>query len=138
MGLGWSWAAYNQGMTLGDYPMNKIGEFSGVRWIDGYITDPVNNIEGSTLFLTFFPNIIFLNRPLIVPIYLTVINTKTSKKMLSFAWFILLKYFFLIDKIIIKKGSKRISNKTANKLITGVLNINELFESNQHNHSYKR
>ncbi|MEM2529247.1 MAG: hypothetical protein QXG40_07635 [Ignisphaera sp.] len=57
MGLGWSWEPYNPGKTLEDYPMNKIGELFGIRWIDGYIRDPTNNYNGQPIFHTFYPNI---------------------------------------------------------------------------------
>jgi hypothetical protein len=57
MGLGWSWEPYNPGKTLDDYPMNKIGEVFGIRWIDGYISDPTNNYNGQPIFHTFYPNI---------------------------------------------------------------------------------
>ncbi|MCC6065816.1 MAG: hypothetical protein LM576_07515, partial [Thermofilum sp.] len=57
MGLGWSWEPYNPGRTLDDYPMNKIGEVFGIRWIDGCITDPTNSYNGQPLFHTFYPNI---------------------------------------------------------------------------------
>jgi hypothetical protein len=56
-GLGWSWSPYNDGKPLDDYPMNKIGEFAGVRWIDGYLTDNTHSYEGSPLFLDFYPNL---------------------------------------------------------------------------------
>jgi len=57
MGLGWSWEPNNPGRTLDDYPMNKIGEVFGIRWIDGYITDPTNSYNGQPVFHTFYPNI---------------------------------------------------------------------------------
>ena len=57
MGLGWSWEPYNQGSTLDDYPMNQLGEVFGIRWIDGYISDPTNNYQGQPIFHTFYPNI---------------------------------------------------------------------------------
>jgi len=57
MGLGWSWEPYNPGSTLSEYPMNKIGEFCGIRWIDGSINDTKNNYNGSPLFLAFYPSI---------------------------------------------------------------------------------
>ncbi|MBO3840429.1 MAG: hypothetical protein QXN75_07080 [Thermoproteota archaeon] len=57
IGLGWSWEPYNPGKTLDDYPMNKIGELFGIRWIDGYISDPTNNYNGQPIFHTFYPNI---------------------------------------------------------------------------------
>ncbi|MBO3840674.1 MAG: hypothetical protein QXJ72_08125 [Thermoproteota archaeon] len=57
MGLGWSWEPYNPGKTLDDYPMNKIGGLFGIRWIDGYISDPTNNYNGQPIFHTFYPNI---------------------------------------------------------------------------------
>jgi PKD repeat protein len=56
-GLGWSWEPYNPGFTLDDYPMNKIAEPYGIRWINGYIRDPTNNYEGHPIFHTFYPNI---------------------------------------------------------------------------------
>ncbi|MFC1977411.1 hypothetical protein ACFLWS_04000 [Chloroflexota bacterium] len=56
-GLGWSWEPYNPGFTLDDYPMNKIAEPYGIRWIDGTITDPSNNYEGQPVFHTFYPSI---------------------------------------------------------------------------------
>ena len=56
-GLGWSWEPYNPGKTLDDYPMNKIGAFSGVRWVNGGISDPTHNFNGQPLFLTFYPNL---------------------------------------------------------------------------------
>ena len=57
MGLGWSWEHYNPSKTLDDYPMNKIGELFGIRWIGGYISDPTNNYYGQPIFHTFYPNI---------------------------------------------------------------------------------
>jgi len=57
MGLGWPWEPYNPGLTLDDYPMNVLGEVFGVRWIDGYISDPTNNYNGQPIFHTFYPNI---------------------------------------------------------------------------------
>jgi len=56
-GLGWSWEPYNPGFTLDDYPMNKIAEPYGIRWINGYISDPTDNYEGQPIFHTFYPNI---------------------------------------------------------------------------------
>jgi hypothetical protein len=52
-GLGWAWKQYND-PNLDAYPMNKIGSPFGVRWIDGYISDPTNNYEGAPLFHTFY------------------------------------------------------------------------------------
>jgi len=57
IGLGWSWEPYNPGSTLDDYPMNKLGAIFGIRWIDGYISDPTNNYNGQPVFHTFYPNI---------------------------------------------------------------------------------
>jgi len=57
MGLGWSWEPYNPGSTLDDYPMNKLGKIFGIRWINGYISDPTNNYNGQPIFHTFYPNI---------------------------------------------------------------------------------
>lgn len=57
MGLGWSWEPYNPGKTLADYPMNKIGAFSGVRWVNGGISDPTHQYQGQPIFLTFYPNL---------------------------------------------------------------------------------
>lgn len=56
-GLGWSWEPYNTGFTLDDYPMNKIGEIFGIRWIDGGISDPTNSYEGQPIFHTFYPDV---------------------------------------------------------------------------------
>jgi hypothetical protein len=55
IGLGWSWKGY-QG-PLDEYPMNLIAEPYGIRWIDGYISDPTNNYEGQPIFHEFYPNI---------------------------------------------------------------------------------
>jgi len=33
-----------------DYPMNKLGEPFGIRWIDGYISDPTDNHDGQPIF----------------------------------------------------------------------------------------
>ena len=52
-GLGWAWKQYND-PNLDTYPMNKIGRPFGVRWIDGYISDPTNNHEGAPIFHTFY------------------------------------------------------------------------------------
>ena len=57
MGLGWSWEPYNPGSTLDDYPMNRIAEVYGIRWINGGISDPTDNYEGQPIFHTFYPNI---------------------------------------------------------------------------------
>lgn len=57
IGLGWSWEPYNPGKTLDDYPMNKIGEVFRIRWINGYISDQTNNLNGQPIFHTFYPNI---------------------------------------------------------------------------------
>ena len=54
-GLGWSWNAYNAG-GMDAYPMNKVGELFGIRWIDGFITDNVHSFNGSPLFLGFYPH----------------------------------------------------------------------------------
>ncbi|MGH2568560.1 MAG: hypothetical protein ACRDGA_09490, partial [Bacteroidota bacterium] len=57
MGLGWSWEPYNPGRTLDDYPMNKLGRYFNIRYIDGYISHPTNNQNGSPIFNTFYPNL---------------------------------------------------------------------------------
>lgn len=57
IGLGWAWVGYHPGKTLDDYPMNKIGEVFGFRWIDGYISDLGNNYNGQPIFHIFYPNI---------------------------------------------------------------------------------
>jgi hypothetical protein len=58
LGLGWSWLAYNPGKTLDDYPMNKVGEVFGLRWIDGYISDPTNSYGGGQpIFHSFYPSL---------------------------------------------------------------------------------
>ena len=55
IGLGWSWLAYRG--PLDEYPMNRVAEPYGVRWIDGYITDPTNSYNGHPIFHTFYPSI---------------------------------------------------------------------------------
>lgn len=57
IGLGWSYLGYVTNATLDNYPMNLIGEIFGIRWIDGYISDPTNNYDGQPIFYTFYPNI---------------------------------------------------------------------------------
>ena len=54
-GVGWSWKGYKG--PLDEFPMNKIAEPYGIRWIDGYIIDQTNNYEGQPIFCTFYPNI---------------------------------------------------------------------------------
>ena len=55
IGLGWSYKGYVG--PLDEYPMNKIAEPYGIRWIDGYIIDPTDDYEGGVIFHTFYPNI---------------------------------------------------------------------------------
>ena len=55
IGLGWSWLAYRG--PLNEYPMNRIAEPYGIRWIDGYIEDPTDEYDGHPIFHTFYPNI---------------------------------------------------------------------------------
>jgi hypothetical protein len=57
MGLGWSWEPYHKGSTLDTNPMNQLGEVFGIRWINGYISDPTNNYQGQPIFHTFYPYI---------------------------------------------------------------------------------
>jgi hypothetical protein len=54
-GQGWSWP----GHTLDNYPMNILGEYFGVQWIDSHIkdSDPQDNYEGLPIFHTFYPDI---------------------------------------------------------------------------------
>jgi hypothetical protein len=54
-GQGWSWP----GPTLDNYPMNILGEYFGVQWIDSHIkdSDPQDNYEGLPIFHTFYPDI---------------------------------------------------------------------------------
>jgi hypothetical protein len=56
-GLGWSWMAYHTGMTMNDYPMTQIAAPYQVGWLDGYISDPTDQLSGSPIFHTFYPNI---------------------------------------------------------------------------------
>jgi len=53
-GLGWSWKGHKG--PLDDYPMNKVAEPYGIRWIDGYISDPTDAYEGQPIFHTFYPD----------------------------------------------------------------------------------
>jgi hypothetical protein len=52
-GLGWSWP----GLTLDNYPMNLLGEYFGIRWVDSYVEDPTDNYENTPVFHVFYPNI---------------------------------------------------------------------------------
>lgn len=52
LGLGWSWPG-----SLRDYPMNKVGDIGGVQWVQGFITDPDHQHNGTPLFQTFYPDI---------------------------------------------------------------------------------
>jgi hypothetical protein len=55
-GLGWSWPAYHAGSTLDDYPMTKMGAPYQAEWLEGYISDPSNQLSGSPIFHTLYPN----------------------------------------------------------------------------------
>jgi hypothetical protein len=56
-GLGWSWRAYHPSQTMEDYPMMRVAAPFGIRWLDGSISDPKNNIAGSAIFDLFYPNV---------------------------------------------------------------------------------
>ena len=56
-GLGWSWVAYHSGTTLADYPMTQMAAPYQAGWLDGYISDPTDQLSGSPIFHTFYPNI---------------------------------------------------------------------------------
>jgi hypothetical protein len=51
-GLGWSWVSY-QKSPLEENPVNKIGMPYGMKWINGYISDPTNNNNGCPIFHVF-------------------------------------------------------------------------------------
>jgi hypothetical protein len=55
LGLGWSYMAFVG--PLSDYAMNQIASPMGVEWIDGVISDPINQFDGSPLFTYFYPYI---------------------------------------------------------------------------------
>jgi len=55
-GLGWSWPPAHPGLTLDDYPMNKLGADYGVRWIDRCVTDPTNQRYDRPVFHCLYPN----------------------------------------------------------------------------------
>ncbi len=56
-GLGWSWLAYHPGQTMEDYPMVQVSRNFGITWLNGFISDPLHNYEGTPLFYTFYPNV---------------------------------------------------------------------------------
>ena len=56
VGLGWSWIAYHPTTTMNDYPMAKMAQPFGATWLDNYISDPTDQLDGSTIFNTFYPN----------------------------------------------------------------------------------
>ena len=43
VGLAWSWLQ-GTGHTLDNFPMNAIAGMFGLRYVDGAITDPTNNM----------------------------------------------------------------------------------------------
>ena len=55
-GLGWSWDAYNPGLSFEDYPMMKMAAPYEARWLKSSIWDPTDNQNGSPVFHTFYPN----------------------------------------------------------------------------------
>jgi hypothetical protein len=57
LGLGWSWP-----FEIEDYPMTKVAEPYGVRWLRDFILDPTNNLNGSPVFHTFYPDIFQFGR----------------------------------------------------------------------------
>jgi hypothetical protein len=56
VGCGWSWEPYHPGTTIEDYPMMKMAQPYDARWLRGVISDPTNNLDGSPVFHTFYPN----------------------------------------------------------------------------------
>jgi len=53
-GLGWAWLAYHPGTT---YPMTQMAAPFQADWLNGYITDPTDQLSGSPIFHIFYPNI---------------------------------------------------------------------------------
>jgi parallel beta-helix repeat protein len=54
VGTGWSY----MGATIEDYPMTKLAAPYQVRWLRSFfISDPTNQLNGSAVFHTFYPNI---------------------------------------------------------------------------------
>ena len=54
VGLGWSYS----GPSIEDYPMTKLAAPYQVRWLRSFfISDPTNQLDGSAIFHTFYPNI---------------------------------------------------------------------------------
>jgi hypothetical protein len=47
-GLGWSWLSYHPEQTIHDYPMMKLAQPYGIRWLGGYMTPDFNQ---------FYPNL---------------------------------------------------------------------------------
>ena len=57
VGLGWSWLQ-GTGHTFDNYPMNSIAGLFDMRYVDGWINDATNNIDGDRwhpIFHTFLP-----------------------------------------------------------------------------------
>lgn len=54
-GLGWSWVQY-QHQSLEDYPLNKVADPYGFKWIGGYISDSEHNHYRAPIFSLFYPD----------------------------------------------------------------------------------
>jgi hypothetical protein len=57
LGAGWPWEPYHPGSTMEDYPMMRISEPYGIRWLRDTISDPTNEHDDSPVFHTFYPDI---------------------------------------------------------------------------------
>jgi hypothetical protein len=55
LGCGWSWEPYHPGSPIEDYPMMKMAGPYELRWLRSGISDPTNNVNGSAIFHTFYP-----------------------------------------------------------------------------------
>lgn len=55
LGVGWSWIDYRD--VLERYPMNHLGAPFGIGWLEGTISDPTDQYDGSPVFHTFYPSI---------------------------------------------------------------------------------
>jgi hypothetical protein len=53
----WDTTATNADSFVVGYPMTQIAAPYQVGWLDGYISDPTDQLSGSPIFHTFYPNI---------------------------------------------------------------------------------
>lgn len=56
VGLGWSWDAYHPG-EFENFPMHVLAKPYGLRWARGGISDATDNLDGSPIFHTFYPDV---------------------------------------------------------------------------------